>query len=61
MGFTSIVNAIARRESKRDLGGWAAQVWVFTTDRQEWSVAHTPKLRLMIGRCDGWMGLMRRR
>jgi hypothetical protein len=49
---------------------WAAPVWVLTTDGQAWSAdcaeatdvpgvdAHVVKLRVMIGRGDGWMRLL---
>ncbi len=45
-------------ESERDLSGQERRARALTTDGEVGSLAHAFKLWLMIGRCDGWMGLM---
>jgi len=50
--------AVGRREPERHLGGREVRVGVLAADGQAGYVGQAVKLRAMIGRCDGWMGLM---
>ena len=50
-----------RAETERDDDGGQIRVGVLAADGQAWCVGHAVKLRALIGRCDGWMGLLRAR
>ena len=52
---------IPGRKAERHDGGLERRVGVFAADGEAWGVGHAVKLRTMIGRCDGWMGLLRGR
>ncbi len=49
--------AVWGRQAEGHLRGWAASIRVLATDAEAGIVGHAAKLRAMIGRCDGWMGL----
>ena len=58
MHVSSRVKSVGRREAEGNLRGWRTHVRVFAADGEARSVGHAVKLGPIIGRCDGWMGLM---
>ncbi len=57
----AVVDAVGGRQAERHLGGLKRPVGIHASDCQAASLGHAAKLRAMIGRCDGWMGLRRGR
>ena len=61
VGVSRRVKSVSRRRAEGHLRGWRTHVGVLAADGDAWSVGHAVKLRAMIGRCDGWMGLLQGR
>ena len=57
--LTGRVAAVGGREAERDDCGSRARVRVLAAHGEAGCVGHAVKLRAMLGRCDGCVGLMR--